>query len=181
MLAVGGDQQIVPAIVGNQVSLDAPLRAEDKAVHATSGREVADVVGDHAIQPAHAVLSRQHQLGLPAHVEEGTALQQGMEFSRGITEIGRRFRAAIHPQVRAAGRELLLKGSNTHTESLIIAKAKRKRCSAQREINTALAVILRPAEYRSRNLNRSRRAIRNHEQEKRIRRFGTRRRYQKSL
>src|ERR1035437_5743115 len=88
--------------------------------------KIADIVGDHAIQPAHAVLSRQHQLGLPAHVEECAALHQSWKFSRGIAKIRRGFRAAIHAQVRAAGRKLLLKGGNTHTESLIIAKEGRQ-------------------------------------------------------
>src|ERR1022692_792204 len=74
LLAVGGDQQVIAAVVGNQVSLNAPLRAKHEAVHSMPRRQVADVVSDHAIQPAHAVLSGQHQLGLPAHVEEGAAL-----------------------------------------------------------------------------------------------------------
>src|SRR5664279_957806 len=120
LLAVGGDQQVVAAVVGDQVSLDAPLGVKDEAVHTAPRRKVADVVRDHAIQPAYAVLSGQHQLGLPAHVEESATLQQRSKFSRGIAEVRGSFRAPMNAEARAVGRKLLLKGSNTHTEYLII-------------------------------------------------------------
>ena len=63
--AIGRHQQIVAAVVGGQVSLIAALRVQQKAVDAVIQRQIANVVGDHAIQPAHPVFPAQHQLGLP--------------------------------------------------------------------------------------------------------------------
>src|ERR1019366_8589935 len=88
--------------------------------------KVADIVRHHAIQPANAVRSGQHPLALPAHVEKGAALQQRLKFSCGIAKICWGFRAAVYAETGAAGRKLLLKSGNTHTESLIIAKEGRQ-------------------------------------------------------
>src|SRR5664279_4808309 len=120
LLAVGGDQKVVAAVVGDQVSLDAPLGVKNEAVHTVPRRKVADIVRDHAVQPAHPILSGQHQLGLPAHVEESATLQQRPEFNRGIAQVRGSFRAPMDAEAGAGGRKLLLKGSNTHTEYLII-------------------------------------------------------------
>src|SRR5664279_2490030 len=148
LLAVGGDQKVVAAVVGDQVSLDAPLSAKDEAVHPVPRRKVADIVRDHAVQPAHSILSGQHQLGLPAHVEEGATLQQRSKFSRGIAEVRGSFRAAIHAQARAAGRKLLLKRRNAHTESLIIAKeARGTRRSAASPQHSASASSIQLSSY----------------------------------
>src|SRR5271157_1175511 len=122
LLPVGRYQQVLATVVGNKVSLDASLRAEQKAVHAVARSKVTNVVGDHSVEPADAVFATQHQLGLPAHVKNRAAFEQHAKFSRGIAKRRRRLRSAIAAETSAGGRELLLGGRNTHTEPLIIAE-----------------------------------------------------------
>src|SRR5271157_3221294 len=123
--AVGRDQQIVAAIIGNEVSLNLPLCIEQKAVHAVPMSKIANVVGDHSVQPADAVFTGQHQLGLPIHVNRRATFEQRAEFSLGIAKRSGCLSTAIAPELRARRRKLLLNGGNTHTESLIIAKRER--------------------------------------------------------
>ncbi len=108
LLAIGRRQQIITAVVGNQIALIVSLRSQDEAVNSMVRRQIADVVGDHAIQPAHAISAAEDQLGLPAHVEHGAALKQGLELGRHIAEAGWRLGAAIVSQARSRGRQLIL-------------------------------------------------------------------------
>ena len=84
LLAIGGHQQIVAAIVGDQFALIASLGVQQKAVNAVIQRQIANVVGDHAVQPAHAVFAAEHQFGLPAQVEQAAALEQRAKFRRSV-------------------------------------------------------------------------------------------------
>src|SRR5208337_504938 len=122
LCAVGGNQQIIAAIVGDQISLNASLRAEQKAVHAVPVSKIANVVRDHPVQPADAVFAGQHQLGLPAHVKNGATFEQRAKLRHRITKRSWRLRPAIAAEAGARGRELLLNRCNTHTQYLIIAK-----------------------------------------------------------
>ena len=100
--AVAGDEDMIAAVVGDEVGDDAALGRQQEVVHTMSHGEVANVVGDHAIEPAHAVFAGQHQLGLPAHVEEAAALQQRAKLRSGVAERGRSISPAIASRRAAA-------------------------------------------------------------------------------
>ncbi len=117
---VGRDQKIFAAVIGSQVALIATLRRQHKIVDAVTNRQIADIVGDHAIQPANAVPVTDHQLGLPTHVEYRASLQESLEFSRGIAKRGRGLAPAIGGEPRSRFRQLVLERSNTHGQYLII-------------------------------------------------------------
>ena len=47
--------QRVAAIVSVEISQNVPLRIQEKSVNAVSGGQVADVISDHAVKPAHPI------------------------------------------------------------------------------------------------------------------------------
>ena len=106
--AVGGHQEIVAAVVGDQISLIASLRVQQEAVDAVVQRQIANVVGDHAIQPAHPVFAAEHQLGLPTQIKQSTALQQRAKFSRRVAVGDGGIGSAIASEARSRGRQPIL-------------------------------------------------------------------------
>ena len=60
---IGIDEQRLSPIVGVQVAQNMSLRIEQKSIHTAPGLEIADVVGDHAVQPAHPVAAGERNLG----------------------------------------------------------------------------------------------------------------------
>ncbi len=80
LIAVGRKQEIIAAIVGDQIALDASLGIQDEAVIPLVQRQVPGIVGDHPIQPAGAVLAGENQFGAPAQVQNRAAAAQRPEF-----------------------------------------------------------------------------------------------------
>ena len=60
---VGVNQQRLSPIVGVQIAQDMSLRIEQKSVYPVPGLEIADIVGDHAVQPARPVAASKRNLG----------------------------------------------------------------------------------------------------------------------
>ena len=75
-------------IVGVQIAQDVSLRIEQESVHAVSRREIADIVGDHAVQPAHPVAAGERNLGAGAEFVNPSGRYQRLEFGADVAKIG---------------------------------------------------------------------------------------------
>ena len=84
--AIAGNENVIAAIVGNKVSHDTTLGREQEVVDTVSDGKIADVIGDHAVEPADAVFASQYELGLPARVIEAATLQERVKLSRRVAE-----------------------------------------------------------------------------------------------
>ena len=88
-------QQRVAALKGVEIRLNAALRVQHKGINAVAGGKIANVIGDHAVQPADAVAAGHRDFGPPTQVIEAATREQGLELGARIAEIGRRGRAAV--------------------------------------------------------------------------------------
>ena len=61
-------QQRVAALEDVKVRLNMALRVQQEGIDAVAGSKVADIVCDHAIQPADAVAAGHRDFGAPAQV-----------------------------------------------------------------------------------------------------------------
>src|SRR5205807_7400791 len=73
-------QKIFAPVIDIHVGQDAALRVEQEIVIAVIDRQVLDVVGDHAVQPAQAVSAGDDHLGPPAQVKYAPAGRQNAKF-----------------------------------------------------------------------------------------------------
>ena len=62
----GVDEQVVAEVVDVEIALDTALRIQDEVVVAVILREVANIIGDHAVGPADTVGAGEHNLRAPA-------------------------------------------------------------------------------------------------------------------
>src|ERR1017187_308887 len=81
-------QQRVAALKGVEVRLNAALRVQHKGINAVAGGKIANVVGDHTVQPADAVAAGHRDLGAPIQVIEAATREQGLELGASIAEVG---------------------------------------------------------------------------------------------
>src|SRR5205807_317269 len=63
---VGSDQERVATVIGIKVAQNVALWIQHKRVNASADSEITNVVRDHAVEPAHAVSSREPDAGTPA-------------------------------------------------------------------------------------------------------------------
>src|ERR1700730_2918398 len=85
---IGVDEQRLSPIVGVQITQNMSLRVEQKSVHAAPRLEITDIVGDHAVQPAHAVAAGKGNFGAYAALVDSGAGNKCLEFSAYITAVG---------------------------------------------------------------------------------------------
>ena len=97
---IGIDQQRLTAVVGVQIPQNVSLRIEQKSVHATTRRQIADVIGYHAIQPSNPVAAGQRNLSAGPKIVYATTRNQRLEFARHVTEVG----SSFHPLRRSSRR-----------------------------------------------------------------------------
>ena len=71
------DQQVIGEAVGVAVAEDAALRIQHKAIVAGAFGQTLDVVGEHAIEPAHAVRAADGDLAAIAEIEGSCAFDEG--------------------------------------------------------------------------------------------------------
>ena len=95
--AVGVHRDRLAAIVGIQIAQNVPLRIQQKRIHALAHGQVADIVGDHPIQPAHAVAAGQRNLRPEPEVIDAAPAAQRRKLRLRIAKARRRGRAAILP------------------------------------------------------------------------------------
>src|SRR5260370_34464343 len=93
-------QQRVAALEGVEVRLNAALRVQHKSIDAVAGGKIANVVGDHAVQPADAVAAGHRDLGAPTQVIEAASREQGLELGARIAEVGRVGHAGVLTCIR---------------------------------------------------------------------------------
>ena len=62
----GVDEQVIAEVVNVEIALYAALRIQDEVVVAVILREVANIIGDHAVGPADTVGAGEHDLRAPA-------------------------------------------------------------------------------------------------------------------
>src|ERR1039458_7133804 len=93
-------QQRVSTLEDVEVGLNAALRVEQERIDAVAGRKIANIVRDHAVQPADAVAAGHRDLGTPAQVIEPAARKQCLELGTSIAEVGRSSRAPVRARVR---------------------------------------------------------------------------------
>src|SRR5450756_369776 len=70
-------QQRVAALKGVEVRLNTALRVQHKGIDAVAGGKIANVVGDHTVQPADAVAAGHRDFGAPIQVIEAATREQG--------------------------------------------------------------------------------------------------------
>src|ERR1035437_7002127 len=93
-------QQRVAALKGVEVRLNAALRVQHIGIDAVAGGKIANVVGDHTVQPADAVAVGHRDLGAPIQVIEAATREQGLELGASIAEVGCGGRAAVLSWIR---------------------------------------------------------------------------------
>ncbi len=59
LTAIGFHHQPLASVIDEHIAENAALRVEQESIDAASGGEIANVVRNHAIQPAHAVAAGQ--------------------------------------------------------------------------------------------------------------------------
>ena len=77
LAAIGDDQQVIGEAVGVAVALDAALGIQHKAIVAGAFGQTLNVVGEHAIEPAHAVRAADGDLAAIAEIEGSCAFDEG--------------------------------------------------------------------------------------------------------
>src|SRR5216683_5100936 len=87
LAAVGVNQDALAAVVRVKIAKNAALRVEQESIDAAVDLEIPDIVGDHAVQPAHAVTAGQHDFGAPAEIINPAARAQGGELRPRIAEV----------------------------------------------------------------------------------------------
>src|SRR5260370_17366162 len=80
LAAITLDNDRVALAVSVHVPKDAALRVEQEGIDAVTGCEVADVVRNHAVQPAHAVAAGERNPGAEAEVIDSAAAGESREF-----------------------------------------------------------------------------------------------------
>ena len=93
-------QQRVAALKGVEVRLNAALRVQHISINAVAGGKIANVVRDHAVQPADAVAAGHRDFGAPTQVIEAATREQGLEFGTRIPEVGGGGHAGVLTWVR---------------------------------------------------------------------------------
>ena len=88
--ALGIDQQRLAAIEGVEVSLDASLGVEQEGIDAVAGGQVANIVRNHAVQPADAVAAGQGDFRARPSGRRRRTRQQGLEFGANVAEVSAR-------------------------------------------------------------------------------------------
>src|ERR1019366_5374626 len=81
-------QQRVAALKGVEVRLNTALRVQHKGIDAVAGGKIANVVRNHAVQPADAVAAGHRDLGAPTQVIETATREQALELGARIAEVG---------------------------------------------------------------------------------------------
>ena len=59
LAAIGFHHERLALVIDEHIAENAALRVEQESIHAVSGGEIANVVRNHAVQPAHAVAAGQ--------------------------------------------------------------------------------------------------------------------------
>ena len=83
---IGVDKQVFAPVVNIHVGQNAALRIEQEVVVAMIQRQIANIVGEHAIQPAYPVFPGDHDLGSPIQIEEATGGMEGMQLAGRIAK-----------------------------------------------------------------------------------------------
>src|SRR5580658_8781043 len=95
LAAISLDHEGLAQIVDNHVAQNTALRAEQKSIHTVSGGEIADVVGNHSVQPPHAVTASKGDSRAESQVIDSTTVQQSSELLLRIGKARRRHRATV--------------------------------------------------------------------------------------
>src|SRR5579864_5563558 len=128
-------QKALSAIKNIKVALDLPLGIEDKCIDAVANRQVANVVADHAIQPAHPVASGQRDQSAIEPVRS-TSSQQSSHFLAAVAW---------------RGRIPLALCNQTHLYHLIIAKQFGSQAfSSQHSAKSSIEVAVNPKQLQDR-------------------------------
>src|ERR1700719_3950379 len=85
----------IAEIVNVEVGLDTALRVEQECVHAMADGKIANVIGGHAIQPAHSIFAGYGNFGATAQVVNTALRQQRPKLGACIAEIWHRSFAAV--------------------------------------------------------------------------------------
>ena len=111
---LGIDEQVVAEVVDIEIALDAALRIQDEVVIAVVLREVAHIVGDHAVSPADTVGAGEHDLRAPAEVVHASGEDEGMIFRPRIAKGACGLGTAVLGEVGASGSQLVIEWSACH-------------------------------------------------------------------
>ncbi len=69
--------------------MNAPLRVQEEGIDAMAGRQIADIVCRHAIQPTDAVSAGNGNLGAPAQVVDAATCEQSLKLGADVAEVRR--------------------------------------------------------------------------------------------
>src|ERR1700744_6511076 len=86
LTAVGHHQQVIGEAVGVAVAEDTALRIQYKAVIAGAFGQALDVVGEHAVEPAHPIRAADGELPAIAEVEGPGAFNERSQLLRKVAE-----------------------------------------------------------------------------------------------
>src|ERR1700733_13620904 len=84
--AVGINGDGFSAIVSVEVAKNVSLRIQQEGVRAVIHGKVTDIVGDHAVQPAHAIAARKRDFGAEAEIVNAAILAQLLELGLRIAK-----------------------------------------------------------------------------------------------
>ena len=87
---IGVNQQGFAPVVSVQIPQDVSLGIEQKCIHTAARRQIPNVVGNHAIQPAHSITAPERNLRPGAEIVEPAARNKRLEFSTRVAKISRR-------------------------------------------------------------------------------------------
>src|ERR1700744_1607992 len=108
--AVGDHQQVIGEAVGVAVAEDAALRIQYKAIVAGAFGQALDVVGEHAVEPAHPIRAADGDLPAIAAVEGPRAFNERSQLLRKTAEDWKREAAGEFLQGRGGSAEGLRQG-----------------------------------------------------------------------
>src|SRR6266849_4686908 len=99
------------------------LRIEQEGVHAVAHRQIPDIVGDHAIEPAHPVAAGDRDLGSPAQIVDATARKQCGQFGAHVSEIGSRGRSRVLAQMGGGRSQFVMQRGGSHSSTFDYSEA----------------------------------------------------------
>src|SRR2546422_11583909 len=99
------------------------LRIEQEGIEPMAHRQVADIVGDHAIEPAHAVAPRDRDLGSPAQIVNTRAGEQRVEFGTDVAKISGRGRSRVLAQMGGGRSQFVMQRGGSHSSTFDYSEA----------------------------------------------------------
>ncbi len=73
LLTASVHDQRIASVVSVQVAQNVSLRIQHKGIYALPLRQVADIIGDHTVQPAHPVATANGNLSARPQIEDSAA------------------------------------------------------------------------------------------------------------